>query len=158
KEEAKKRSQVLASLTGLSLGGPALNRAGPWRWAIHQKAPLGVFDDPFETIEPLVNPYVSLAGLRFSVQEVATHSLAQTLLDNDLDRISAELKKKSDDRAAFEKVLQEARKTWPWWDHYTGKTREAVDRYAFLTAPELLPLRNVAGVSRSQSEEEQIKE
>src|SRR5262249_16388216 len=37
----------------------------------------------------------------------------------------------------------------------TGRTREAVDRYAFLTAPELLPLRNIAGVSPAQSEQEQ---
>src|SRR5262249_7667734 len=130
-----------------------------WVWANYHEPLLGDFlTESFPKLTPALNSYVSPAGLRFAVRDAATHKLAKQLLTDDLDRLNDELKKKSDDREAFEKILGEARKRYPWWDNYTGKTSEPVDQYTFLTAPELRPLRNITGVSPTQSQEEQVRQ
>ncbi|MBI1913983.1 MAG: hypothetical protein HYS12_04505 [Planctomycetes bacterium] len=158
KQEGQQRARVIASALGTSVRGPSLTQWAPWVWANYQEPRVGDLLTERFPVTPPLNSYVSPAGLRFQVLDTATRSLAQTLLNDDLDRLSAELKKKSDDREAFEKLLRETRKKYPWWDNYTGKTSQPVDRHAFLTAPELQPLRNIADVSPSQSPEEQVKQ
>src|SRR5207248_2078566 len=141
--------------TAFSLTSPSVTGLGPWLWANFQQPPLGSREDPLPEDPPL--NYVSPNGLRFAIREEATRDLADKLFQQDLSRLVEELKKKSNDREAFEKVLREARKHRPWWDNYTGTTSEPVDKYTFLTAPELLPLRNLLGVSPAQSTEEQLR-
>jgi len=155
KEEAQKRAGVVASATAFSLASPSARGLGPWLWANPQQPPQESRERPLE-VDPPLN-YVSPNGLRFAVREEATRDLADKLLRQDLSQLVEDLKKKSNDREAFEKVLREARKHRPWWDDYTGKTREPVDKYTFMTAPELLPLRTLLGISPAQATEEHLQ-
>jgi len=156
KAEAQQRARAIASALGTSAGGPALTRWAPWVWADYQEPRLDDFRAERYPVTPPLNSFVSQAGLRSQVLDMATRSLALRLRSGDLQQLAADLDK-NNDREAVEKVLREARKEdRPWWDQYTGKTKEPVDKYTFLTAPELRPLRNLLGITSSQSQEEQV--
>ncbi len=159
KAEREARARVVAGLVAAPAGAgllaaPAVTRVAPWAWANEQEVREELVDGKRVAIAPPLNPYVSKEALRFEVLEKAEHRLARHLQSADLDRLKEELAKAKGDAEEFKKTLESLTKQWPWWGRYHGTSGpQMVDRYDFLKAEELRPLRRLLNLGPGTGEE-----